>query len=69
MNSTFLPPAMGKKKDRLSSLVLEWRPVEKENFKFKPVKLLIKTDIMSNSDRVAKLGKFIVTLIRDRSSC
>ena len=58
MNPTILSPAMGKGK--LGSLILVWQLVEeKENSKFKPVKLCLKTDIVSHAAHGEGVDKYI----------
>ena len=53
-------PAICKSLDKLGSLTKVWQLVsEKENFEFKPVKLRIKTDLVSHPDRAEGLGEYI----------
>ena len=58
MNPIILPPAMGKQQDRIGSSALVRQLVqEKENSKFKPVKLRLKIDLVSYPARAEGLGK------------
>ena len=56
MNPLILPPAMGKQQDGLGSSALVRQLVqEKENSEFKPVKLRLKTDLVSYPARAEGL--------------
>ena len=56
MNPTILSPAMSKLCGRLGYLIVVGQPVyEKKNFEFKPVKLHIRIDLVSNSACVGRL--------------
>ena len=58
MNPVILPPAMGKYLGRRgSSALMRQLAYEKENSEFKPVKLRLKTDLMSYPARAERLGK------------
>ena len=60
MNPIYLPPAMGKYLGRLSSLSLIQQLVyEKENSEFQPVKLRLKTDLVSHFACAEGLNKYM----------
>ena len=64
MNLIILPPAMGKQQGRLCSSALVRQLVQaKENSEFKPVKLRLKTDLVSYPARAEGLVNMIIIVM------